>query len=218
MTKQANRLSSKQRKLIETKFALTPEALASQLASQDQARAKALRTPARSKSGAPARAAAVAKGKAGAFLEARKFYPEFPCGRFEGEPHLVWIRPDLFRHEPRAAQPFRFVRANGEAIEPGVMNTDGGSIPRALWFVKDLSPWAYAPAFLIHDWLFDLHHCQRTDKGFEEVRDIMLEGVRTLMESGVCEKNRLAFDLIYAGIDSFVARQVWDKPGCALEA
>ena len=96
------------------------------------------------------------------------------------------------------------------------MITDGGSIPRALWFVKDLSPWAYAPAFLIHDWLFDLHHCNQTGKTFDEVRDIMMEGVRTLMESGVCERNRLTFDLIYAGIDSFVARQVWEKPGCGL--
>jgi hypothetical protein len=67
------------------------------------------------------------------------------------------------------------------------------------------SPWSYAPAFLIHDWLFDLHHCNK--------RDIMLEGVRTLMESGVCENNRLTFDVIYAGIDSVVARQVWGGSG-----
>jgi hypothetical protein len=36
------------------------------------------------------------------------------------------------------------------------------------------------------------------------------------MESGLCESNRLVFDLIYSGIDSFIARQVWDKPGCHL--
>ncbi len=44
----------------------------------------------------------------------------------------------------------------------------------------------------------------------------MLEGVRTLMETGVGEINRLTFDLIYAGIDSFIARQIWDRPGCSL--
>ena len=138
-----------------------------------------------------------------------KFYPDFPVGKFEGEPFLVWVQPDIFRMEPQP-KPFRFIRSDGEVIEPGKMFTDGGSIPRALWFVKDLSPWAYAPAFLIHDWLFDCHHAGTTQKKFEEVRDIMLEGVHTLMETGVCQANRLAFDLIYAGIDSFVARRVWN--------
>jgi len=103
---------------------------------------------------------------------------------------------------------FRFIRGTGEAIEPGMMFTDGGSIPRALWVFKDLSPWAYAPAFLIHDWLFDSHHAGATDKSFDEVRDIVMEGERTLVGSGVGEANRLAFDLIYSGIDSFIARRV----------
>jgi len=150
--------------------------------------------------------------------EARKFFPDFPVGRFEGEPRLVWVAPDLFLHEPLSSAPFRFVRASGESIAPGRMFTDGGSIPRALWSIRDFSPWTYGPAFLIHDWLFDLHHCGLDDRSFEAVRDIMLEGVRTLMETGVCKLNRLAFDLIYAGIDSFVARQVWNRPGCTLPA
>ena len=108
----------------------------------------------------------------------------------------------------RNREHFRFIRGTGEVIEPGMMFTDGCSIPRALWFVKDLSPWSYAPAFLVHDWLFDSHHAGTTDKSFE-VRDIVLDGMRTLMGSGVCEANRLAFDLIYSGIDSFIARQAW---------
>lgn len=207
MTRPPGKPTAKESKRIAAKFAFTPEALAAELARQDQARVKARKPASRG------RARGVA---APAEEDQRKFYPYFPIGRFEGEPRLVWIRPDVFRHEPNPDAIFRFTRANGEVIEPGRMNTDGGSIPRPLWFVKDLSPWAYAPAFLIHDWLFDLHHCGLTDKGFEEVRDIMLEGVRTLMESGVCELNRLKFDLIYAGIDSFVARQVWDNPGCHL--
>jgi hypothetical protein len=213
MPRSTGKPTARERKLIAAKFALTPDALAAELARQDATRAKARK--AAPKGGARAGARGATEAPVG---EApRKFYPEFPLGKFEGEPRLVWIRPDLFRHEPNPDAPFRFIRASGEVIAPGRMNTDGGSIPRPLWFVKDLSPWSYAPAFLIHDWLFDLHHCGLTDKGFEEVRDIMLEGVRTLMETGVCEASRLKFDLIYAGIDSFVARQVWDKPGCGLE-
>lgn len=138
-------------------------------------------------------------------------YSEFPVGRFEGEPHLVWIGPDRFRHEPRTENAFCFIRHNGECIQPGKMETDGGSIPRPLWPFKDLSPWGYAPAFLIHDWLFDQHHSGSTTLSFEEVRDILMEGIRTLMESGVCRRDRVAFDLIHAGVDSFVARAIWNK-------
>ena len=197
MPKKTAPLTPAERKQIEAKFSLTPEKIAAELA---KAKKPVKKKP--------------AGGRAGPVMAAwgeaeRKFYPDFPTGTFEGEPHLVWVKPDIFRMEPQP-KPFRFIRASGEAIEPGRMFTDGGSIPRTLWFVKDLSPWAYAPAFLVHDWLFDCHHAGTTDKSFEDVRDIMLEGVRTLMESGVCEPNRLVFDLIYSGIDSFIARRVWD--------
>jgi len=197
MPKQSASLTTAERRQIDAKFSLTPAKIAAELAKPKQ--------PLKKKA---------AGGKAGPAMaawgeEERKFYPDFPLGKFKGEPHLVWVKPDIFRMEPQP-NPFHFIRANGETITPGKMFTDGGSIPRALWFVKDLSPWAYAPAFLIHDWLFDSHHAGTTDKSFEEVRDIMMEGVRTLMESGVCEQNRLVFDLIYSGIDSFIARRVWD--------
>ena len=192
-------LSAAERKQIAAKFSLTPAKIAAELA-------KPIKPVKQKKAG----------GRAGPALAMaawgepeRKFYPDFPIGTFEGEPSLVWVKPDIFRMEPNTPR-FRFIRSTGEVIEPGRMFTDGGSIPRALWFVKDLSPWSYAPAFLIHDWLFDCHHAGTTDKSFEEVRDIMLEGLRTLMESKLCEPNRLVFDLIYSGIDSFIAHRVWD--------
>lgn len=198
MSKKTAALTAAERKQIETKFTLTPAKLAGELAKVKQ---PPKRAPARGRA-APAQALL----RAGE----RKDYADFKPGRFEGEPTLVWVKPDIFRLEPNMP-PFRFVRGNGEVVEPGRMFTDGGSIPRALWFVKDLSPWSYAPAFLIHDWLFDCHHTGTTDKGFEEVRDIMMEGVRTLMDSGLCEANRLVFELIYSGIDSFIARRIWDR-------
>jgi hypothetical protein len=215
MTKTTGKLTTQERKRIQAKFALTPEALSAELARADEARAAARRTEPKKPRRRGARG--VEEAPEARELFGRKFYPDFPVGKFIGEPRLVWVAPDRFRYEPDPDEPFRFIRADGETIQPGEMLTDGGSIPRALWFIKDLSPWSYAPAFLVHDWLFDLHHCKRTDKSFEEVRDIMLEGIRTLMETKVCEYNRLSFDAIYAGIDSFVARQVWDKPGCALK-
>ncbi|MCX7672743.1 MAG: DUF1353 domain-containing protein [Thiobacillaceae bacterium] len=192
-------LSAKDRKALALKFSLGDELL----------------SPAPVKTGRGAKGARAATAARAAVAE-RGFYPDFPVGRFEGEPTLVWIGADRFLHLPRPEAPFRFVRANGETIEPGRMFTDGGSIPRTLWSVPNLSPWTYGPAFLVHDWLFDLHHCGRSPYGFEEVRDIMLEGVRTLMETGVAPKSRLTFDLIYTGIDSPVARAIWNRPGCTL--
>lgn len=202
MARKTRILSAKDRQALARKFTLAQDLL------------RPPPPPAPSRARGTGRARGAAAQVAGA--EARKSFADFPIGRFEGAPRLVWVAPDLFLHEPVPGKPFRFIRANGEVIAPGRMFTDGGSIPRALWSVKDFSPWTYGPAFLIHDWLFDLHHCGLDTRSFETVRDIMLEGVRTLMETGVCEMNRLAFDLIYAGIDSFIARQVWNKPGCTL--
>lgn len=197
-TRKTAPLTAAEQQQIDAKFSLTPEKLAAELARVEK--------PARKKKpGGRAAPAMAATGTA-----ARRFYPDFQPGKFEGEPYLVWVKPDIFRLEPHTPR-FRFIRDSGEAIEPGTMFTDGGSIPRPLWFVKDLSPWTYAPAFLIHDWLFDCHHAGTTDKSFEEVRDIMMEGIRTLMESGPCKPNRLTFDLIYSGIDSVIARRIWNR-------
>lgn len=199
MAKKSTSLSAKDRRALAHKYTLPDDLLSPAPVARGRTR------------GAERAARAETAG-----IETRKFYPDFPIGRFEGQPRLIWVAPDLFLHEPQTAKPFRFIRANGEMIAPGRMFTDGGSIPRALWSIPNFSPWTYGPAFLVHDWLFDLHHCGQDTRSFEEVRDIMLEGVRTLMETGVCQMNRLTFDLIYAGIDSFIARQIWNRPGCTL--
>jgi len=204
MARKPVKAGKQQNTLVTGKFSLTRETINAELGKARKSRTRGATAP------------AAMAGSVFGMDDERKYYTDFPKGSFEGEPHLVWIAPDIFRHEPNPGNPFRFTRKNGETIEPGLMFTDGGSIPRPLWFIKDLSPWSYAPAFLIHDWLFDLHHCGKTDKSFEEVRDIMMEGVRTLMETKVCPMDRLAFDTILMGVDSIVARKVWDNPGCHL--
>jgi len=145
-----------------------------------------------------------------AFLGQRSM-KEFPLGRFEGLENirLRWVRPDWFEFIPRATTPFAFIRANGTRIEPRRMFTDGGSIPRIARLGEGLDPWGYAPAFLCHDREFDVHHCGRSNKTFEEVRDMMMEAVRTLMNLGLGSASALVFQLIYAGIDSGVARDLW---------
>ncbi|WP_105433020.1 DUF1353 domain-containing protein [Neorhizobium sp. T6_25] len=147
-------------------------------------------------------------------------YDAIPVGTFENISgiRLSWIGPDsfLFHHTPSEA--FRFVRRNGEIIVPENMFTDGGTIPKLLWQFHGLSPWGYAPAFLVHDWEFEAHHCGLSPKSFEEARDTLTEGIKTLMEMGLCEKSPLILSTIYEGVNSFVARRIWDRipPSCTL--
>lgn len=142
-------------------------------------------------------------------------YDAIPQGTFIGleNIYLRWIRPDWFEYIPSKSTPFSFKRSNGDNIIPRRMFTDGGSIPRTLWPASGLSPWGYAPAFLVHDWLFDLHHCKRGTLSFEAARDCMMEGVKTLMElGGYGDRSTLIFKALFVGIDSQIARSLWDKP------
>ncbi|MEL6624974.1 MAG: hypothetical protein AAFQ83_24560 [Bacteroidota bacterium] len=138
---------------------------------------------------------------------------EFKVGAFENldSIRLKWIRPDWFEFIPVKEAPFAFVRHTGERIVPGRMYTDGGSIPRPFWVNENLSPWTYGPAFLIHDWEFDVHHCKMSDKSFEEVRDTMMEAIHTLIQMELSPMSDLAFRAIYVGIDSQIAREMWNK-------
>ncbi|MEL6132653.1 MAG: hypothetical protein AAFR59_04730 [Bacteroidota bacterium] len=138
---------------------------------------------------------------------------EFQAGSFENldSIRLKWIRPDWFEFIPVKEAPFAFVRHTGERIVPGRMYTDGGSIPRPFWVSENLSPWTYGPAFLIHDWEFDVHHCKWSDKRFEEVRDTMMEAIRTLIEMELSPMSEIVFRGIYMGIDSPIARELWNK-------
>ncbi|MDP3123696.1 MAG: hypothetical protein Q8M46_03765 [Thiobacillus sp.] len=114
-TKKTALLTVAERKQIDAKFGLTPEKLAAELVEAEK--------PAKKKK---------VDGKAGPALAmstwgeaTQKFYPDFPIGKFEGEPYLVWVKPDIFRMEPQTPC-FRFIRSTGEVIEPGLLFTDGG--------------------------------------------------------------------------------------------
>jgi hypothetical protein len=126
---------------------------------------------------------------------------------------LEWVAPDYFAFIPKHT-PFAFRRASGDTITPRHMFTDGGSIPRIFQPLRHLSPWTYGPAYLLHDWLFDVHHCKGTGE-FETVRDILMEAIKTMMETAVggIRKDVFAFQEIYLGVDSIVAKQIWNKTG-----
>jgi hypothetical protein len=134
-------------------------------------------------------------------------------------PGPTWTGPDLFEFIPKADRPFTFIRHRGQQISPHNMITDIGSIPRlAGLFSRGLTPWGYAAAYLVHDWEFELHHCGGTTKTFDQVRDTMMECVKTLMEKSLAPKSQWNFWLLYQGINSALAHRYWDRdpPSCTL--
>ena len=90
-----------------------------------------------------------------------------PGGTLTGKLNVRWIGENRFVYEPDAQDPLTFVSTDTSKIIPARMLTDGGSIPPVFWGAPGLSPWGYGPAYIIHDWLFDQHHCKYA--GWESV-------------------------------------------------
>lgn len=94
-------------------------------------------------------------------------------GEFHGSLFVMWVGENetsegdgRFVFVPSRFDLLRFVRdteANPNAtvriIQPEIMYTDGGSIPRVVQPFRGFSPWGYAPAYMVHDWLFVARRC-----------------------------------------------------------
>jgi hypothetical protein len=151
------------------------------------------------------------------------FYSKLGVGKFSGRVTLIWNGMDNFVLIPNPDNPFFYVTSEGRKISPKIMNTDGGSIPRVLRGLKKYSSWGYAPAFMIHDWLFVAHkhhHEPDTDWTFPQSAYIMAEAIKTLMEVGyqdfkgnivTLEKSEDTLYLMYLAVRSFVAEKLWNE-------
>lgn len=144
-------------------------------------------------------------------------YKQTGEGSFSGALDVRWVKNDYFVFIPNKDNPLTFTRPNGQIIRPGTMYTDGGSIPRLLWGVKGYSPWGYAPAYIMHDWLFQAKHCgykPYNQYKFEDSVDVMAETLKAVMENDTEVRNYFVFDSIVASIASPIAKQLWDKGTC----
>lgn len=161
-------------------------------------------------------------------------YEDAEPGTFSGSVYVVWVGEGgssgdgrfLFLPDPEAPLIFRRPnpRSNGAVIQPGPMYTDGGSIPRIAQAFNGLSPWGYAPAYMIHDWLFAARHClvdgrnepqydQLRNVTFEDSARILAESIRGLVDARKVRRNDAAGATITGAVDSFVAREMWDRKG-----
>ena len=137
-------------------------------------------------------------------------------GEFGGKLEVRWIEPNSFLFIPVEKDPFYFSRKkDGRRIQPKAMYTDGGSIPQLIWGVPGYSPWGYAPAYIIHDWIFVAHHCQDPEDGdfsFQESATILSEGIKTMMENGAAPKSYFSHYTITQAVKSKIAEGYWHKP------
>jgi hypothetical protein len=166
-------------------------------------------------------------------------YRQLVPGRFSGSLFVMWVNEGgadgdgTFLFVPDPGDPLIFRRADrrapGNTIQPGLMYTDGGSIPKVAQVFKGLSPWGYAPAYMIHDWMFVARHCivdGSSDKRFQQVRDvdfdqsatILGEAIKALVDAGRVDPNDVAANTITGAVGSVVAKQLWERRGaCAAQ-
>lgn len=138
-------------------------------------------------------------------------------GVFEGDLVVRWVAPNTFVFEPDPQRPFRFVRADGSVIEPGRIVTDGGTVPNALWGIEGMSPWGYAPAFVLHDWLFQRHRCglgPGDEAAFQESVAVIAEALRTLMGDAPSTADLERYRAIVAVSAGPLARYHWERAPC----
>lgn len=166
-------------------------------------------------------------------------YGATPAGRFEGSLFVMWVGEGgkagdgRFVYVPNPRDPLRLVRG-GDApspavIQPEMIYTDGGSIPRAGQMFNGFAPWGYAPAYMIHDWLFVARHCltdgtptaaEREIQGmeFHESAEIIAEAIKALIASGQVRENDVAPQVIAGAVAGPVSYGRWTVTGeCATD-
>lgn len=147
-------------------------------------------------------------------------YSKVKTGELHGKLVVQWYDYDKFIFVPDQTDPLTFVRHNSTQITPNKMYTDGGSIPRPLWGIRGFSPMGYAPAFIIHDWLFVMHHCKLPGYEAYDLDNsalIMSEVMKTLMEDPKYgEKSEVVLYSMYEAVRSSVAESFWDNGECKI--
>lgn len=168
-----------------------------------------------------------ARGHEGLFTGYRgdALFDRLSVGEMKGLPSVTWVGMDQFIYQPDPVEPFQYITSSTfdhRRIQPGPMPTDGGSIPRVLRGFTQFSSWGYAPAFMIHDWMFHTRgHGEDVQKPwtFEESALVMAEIMKTLMVAGYVDhagqrqKLGKAEDVLYCmfvAVSSTVARRSWD--------
>jgi hypothetical protein len=140
-------------------------------------------------------------------------------GSMQGVLLVQWSDENRFIYVPDGKDPLRFSGGDGREIRPGRMYTDGGSIPRVFWGVRGFSPWGYAPAYVLHDWLFHQHRCKRdlppTQYSLAAANQVLEDVIDILFKTNKAQPNPRARALIKWAVDTY-GKTAWDE-ACGAE-
>ena len=140
-------------------------------------------------------------------------------GVLKGHVLIRWDRQDKFIFIPDAKDLFSFRPSfftGKDDIVPGLMYTDGGSVPQILWGIPGLSPWALGPAYIIHDWIFLVHRCNLPAPPevkaitFPQSAQILAEVGKALVDAKLIKDNRLE-EIVWA-VRTRYAESLWNQP------
>lgn len=147
-----------------------------------------------------------------------RHYDRVKTGELSGDLIVQWMKPDKFLFLPDESNPLTFRRFDDEVIVPPKMFTDGGSIPRPIRALKNYSPWGYAPAFIVHDYIFVMQDCQwpgYDQYTIEDAAMIMSEVMKTMMEDPSFDYgDKTAVYMMYHAVKSPLAQKAWDDHHC----
>ena len=160
-------------------------------------------------------------------------YKNAPAGRFDGSLLVMWVGEERFVFVPSPNRPLTFTRKGRDVtvrtIKPEMMYTDGGSIPRPARLFKGFSPWGYAPAYMVHDWLFVARQCLNDNSAtpaekaiapmpFQESAEVIAEAIKTLIATGKVQPNDIAPQAISGAVAGPIARSRWTVKGACSES
>lgn len=155
------------------------------------------------------------------------------AGEFDGAVSVYWLEQSTagsgsggrFVYVPVPGFELRFIRPEGSVpavIAPGVMYTDGGSIPRVAQAFRGVSPWSYGPVYIVHDWLFAARRCvqdpeatpeqlKTRDMAFQETVDIFVETLKTLERDRRIVARDFSQDTVASAIAGPISRNLWAR-------
>lgn len=170
-------------------------------------------------------------------------YEEAKPGTFDGTVLVMWVGGDsgsfgdgrfvYVPNFPGQSNSLKFTRSPQATamsvveVTPEWMYTDGGSIPRLVQPVKGLNPWGYAPAYMVHDWLFVARKCmndgqatetekQMANVTFRETFEIMAEMLKTLEADELISGSDVQPAAITWAVSTGISQSLWNETGeCA---
>lgn len=154
-------------------------------------------------------------------------------GEFDGAVSVYWLQQNTagpgsggrFVYVPVPGFELKFLRPEGEVpavIAPGVMYTDGGSVPRVAQAFRGFSPWSYGPVYIVHDWLFAARRCiedpdatpeqlKTRDMAFQETVDIFVETLKTLERDRRIVARDFSQETVASAIAGPISRNLWAR-------